>query len=136
MSPEKKTYQAKPFPPFMLELIAAGGLIEHTKKRLVKTKRRATVKFDIAVLPGDGVGPEVVAEALKVLQAVGEQFGHEFKLHEGLIGGISIDATGEALTPETLKMCRKSRRGAAGRGGRAQVGRPPDQCGRRTACWL
>jgi 3-isopropylmalate/(R)-2-methylmalate dehydratase small subunit len=37
----KKTYQAKPFPPFMLELIAAGGLIEHTKKRLVKAKRRA-----------------------------------------------------------------------------------------------
>ena len=38
----KKTYQAKPFPPFMLELIGAGGLIEHTKKRLAKTKRRAT----------------------------------------------------------------------------------------------
>ena len=38
----KKTYQAKPFPPFMLELIADGGLIEHTKKRLAKTKRRAT----------------------------------------------------------------------------------------------
>jgi 3-isopropylmalate/(R)-2-methylmalate dehydratase small subunit len=37
----KKTYQAKPFPPFMLELIGAGGLIEHTKKRLVKTRRRS-----------------------------------------------------------------------------------------------
>jgi 3-isopropylmalate/(R)-2-methylmalate dehydratase small subunit len=37
----KKTYTAKPFPPFMLELIAAGGLIEHTKKRLARTKRRA-----------------------------------------------------------------------------------------------
>jgi len=37
----KKTYQAKPFPPFMLELIGAGGLIEHTKKRLAKTKRSA-----------------------------------------------------------------------------------------------
>jgi 3-isopropylmalate/(R)-2-methylmalate dehydratase small subunit len=37
----KKTYQAKPFPPFMLELIRAGGLIEHTKKRLAKTKRSA-----------------------------------------------------------------------------------------------
>jgi 3-isopropylmalate/(R)-2-methylmalate dehydratase small subunit len=39
---KKKTYKAKPFPPFMLELIADGGLIEHTKKRLAKTKRRAT----------------------------------------------------------------------------------------------
>src|SRR5512136_200973 len=65
------------------------------------------MKFDIAVLPGDGVGPEVVAEALKVLKVVGERFGHEFKLHEGLIGGIAIDASGEALTAATLKMCRK-----------------------------
>jgi 3-isopropylmalate/(R)-2-methylmalate dehydratase small subunit len=38
----KRTYQAKPFPPFMLELIGAGGLIEHTRKRLAKSKRRAT----------------------------------------------------------------------------------------------
>ncbi len=65
------------------------------------------MKFDIAVLPGDGVGPEVVAEALKVLKVVGERFGHEFKLHEGLIGGIAIDASGEALTAATLRMCRK-----------------------------
>jgi 3-isopropylmalate dehydrogenase len=65
------------------------------------------MKFDIAVLPGDGVGPEVVAEALKVLKVVGQRFGHEFKLHEGLIGGIAIDASGEALTAATLKMCRK-----------------------------
>ena len=43
------------------------------------------MKFDIAVLPGDGVGPEVVAEALKVLKVVGEHFGHEFNLREGLI---------------------------------------------------
>ncbi len=65
------------------------------------------MKFDIAVLPGDGVGPEVVAEALKVLRAVGERFGHEFRFQEGLIGGISIDASGEALTAATLKMCRR-----------------------------
>ncbi len=65
------------------------------------------MKFDIAVLPGDGVGPEVVAEALKVLETVGRKFGHEFKLHEGLIGGIAIDASGQALTAATLKMCRK-----------------------------
>lgn len=65
------------------------------------------MKFDIAVLPGDGVGPEVVAEALKVLKVVGERFGHEFKLHEGLIGGIAIDASGEALTAATLRMCRR-----------------------------
>lgn len=65
------------------------------------------MKFDIAVLPGDGVGPEVVAEALKALKVVGERFGHEFRFREGLIGGISIDASGEALTAATLRMCRQ-----------------------------
>ncbi len=65
------------------------------------------MKFDITVLPGDGVGPEVVAEAVKVLEAVGKQFGHEFCLHYGAIGGVSIDQSGVALTAETLKMCKR-----------------------------
>ena len=65
------------------------------------------MKFDIAVLPGDGVGPEVIAEALKVLQAVGEKFGHSFHLHDGLIGGVAIDALGTALSDETLEMCKQ-----------------------------
>ena len=65
------------------------------------------MEFDIAVLPGDGVGPEVIAEALKVLQAVGEKFGHSFHLHDGLIGGVAIDALGTALSDETLEMCKQ-----------------------------
>jgi len=65
------------------------------------------MEFDIAVLPGDGVGPEVIAEALKVLQAVGEKFGHSFHLHDGLIGGVAIDALGTALSDETLQMCKQ-----------------------------
>ena len=65
------------------------------------------MEFDIAVLLGDGVGPEVIAEALKVLQAVGEKFGHSFHLHDGLIGGVSIDALGTALSDETLQMCKQ-----------------------------
>jgi 3-isopropylmalate dehydrogenase len=65
------------------------------------------MKFDIAVLPGDGVGPEVVAEALKVLETVGQRFGHQFNFREGLVGGAAIDASGEALTAATLRMCRK-----------------------------
>ncbi len=64
------------------------------------------MKFDLAVLPGDGIGPEVIAEGIKVLQAIGERFGHQFDLHYGLIGGIAIDQTGEALPKDTLKMCR------------------------------
>ncbi|MFB0559356.1 MAG: 3-isopropylmalate dehydrogenase [Dehalococcoidales bacterium] len=66
------------------------------------------MKFNLAVLPGDGIGPEVTAEGVKVLQAVGGKFGHNFDLHYGLVGGIAIDKTGEALTKDTLKMCRQS----------------------------
>lgn len=66
------------------------------------------MKFDIAVLPGDGVGPEVTAEAIKVLQAVGRRSGNEFNLQYGDIGGASIDNHGVALTRDTLKMCKRS----------------------------
>src|SRR4030042_1747773 len=64
------------------------------------------MKFKLAVLPGDGVGPEVMAEGIKVLEAIGRRFGHEFNLHYGLVGGAAIDQSGLALTAETLKMCQ------------------------------
>jgi len=64
------------------------------------------VKFELAVLPGDGIGPEVTTEGIKVLQAIGERFGHKFDLHYGLVGGMAIDQTGEALPKDTLKMCQ------------------------------
>jgi 3-isopropylmalate dehydrogenase len=67
-----------------------------------------SIEADIAVLPGDGIGPEVVAEATNVLRAVGERFGHGVHLHQGLIGGCAIDASGTALSKETLDMCRQS----------------------------
>ncbi|MDY7019611.1 MAG: 3-isopropylmalate dehydrogenase [Chloroflexota bacterium] len=65
------------------------------------------MQFSIAVLPGDGVGPEVIAEATKVLLAVGEKFGHSFQFHDGLIGGIAIDTLGTALSEETLNVCKQ-----------------------------
>ena len=64
------------------------------------------MQFNIATLLGDGVGPEVATEAMKVLEAVGRKFGHSFQFHHGLIGGVAIDASGVALTEETLEMCR------------------------------
>jgi len=64
------------------------------------------VRFTLAVLPGDGIGPDVTTEAVKVLEAVGNRFGHDFDLEYGLVGGAAIDETGEALTARTLKMCR------------------------------
>ena len=65
------------------------------------------MEFDVVVLPGDGVGPEVTNQALNVLRAVGEKFDHSFRLRDGLIGGIAIDNLGTALSDETLKMCKQ-----------------------------
>ena len=60
----------------------------------------------IAVLPGDGIGPEVVDQARRVLAVIGEKWGHTFTLKDALIGGIAIDETGSALPPETLEVAR------------------------------
>jgi 3-isopropylmalate dehydrogenase len=62
----------------------------------------------IAVLPGDGIGPEVMREALKVLEAVGEAYDMPFTLHEAEVGGCAIDRHGTALPPQTLALCEKS----------------------------
>jgi 3-isopropylmalate dehydrogenase len=64
------------------------------------------LKFKLAVLPGDGIGPDVLAEGIKNLEAVGKKFGHSFELTHGLIGGVAIDAEGTALSEDTLEMCR------------------------------
>ncbi len=64
------------------------------------------MKARIAVLGGDGIGPEVAAEGAAVLRAVGARGGHAFELTEALVGGAAIDATGQPLPPETLALCR------------------------------
>ena len=63
--------------------------------------------FNIALLPGDGIGPEVVAEGVKVLDAVGARFGHEFSYTADIVGGAAIDDYGVALRDETLEMCQE-----------------------------
>ena len=63
------------------------------------------MEFKLAVLPGDGIGPDVIAEAVGVLEAVGRRFGHDFELSEGAIGGNAIDSTGTALPDETQELC-------------------------------
>ena len=65
-------------------------------------------RFDICLLPGDGIGPEVMAEAKKVLARIGERFGVSFDCTEALIGGAAIDATGQALPAETLEAARSA----------------------------
>jgi len=66
------------------------------------------VRFEITVLPGDGIGPEVVAEGIRVLEAVGRRFGHDFRLVYGDVGGVAIDKYGVALKDETLQVCKGS----------------------------
>lgn len=66
-------------------------------------------KHQIAVLAGDGIGPEVMAEALKVLKAVSGKFSIEFDFREADVGGIAIDRHGHALPESTLAVCREAR---------------------------
>ena len=64
--------------------------------------------YRICLLPGDGIGPEIIAEGVKVLDAVGEKYGVGFTYDEALIGGIAIDETGEALPAATLETAKAS----------------------------
>jgi 3-isopropylmalate dehydrogenase len=66
------------------------------------------VRAHIAVLAGDGIGGEVTAEAVRVLQKVAARFGHEFEFEPALVGGAAIDATGEALPPATLALAKRA----------------------------
>ncbi|HEX3082666.1 MAG TPA: 3-isopropylmalate dehydrogenase [Candidatus Saccharimonadia bacterium] len=66
------------------------------------------MKKHIAVLPGDGIGPEVTAGARAVLERVAKTFGHDFSFTEGQIGACAIDATGEPFPPDTQKLCASS----------------------------
>lgn len=62
----------------------------------------------ITLLPGDGIGPEVTAAAVRVLQKLAAQYGHSFAFKEQLIGGCAIDACGSALSDETIQICQQS----------------------------
>ena len=62
----------------------------------------------IALLPGDGIGPEVIAEARRLLDAIAVRFNHDFTLEEALIGGAAIDATGDPLPPATIALCERA----------------------------
>lgn len=66
------------------------------------------MEYQIAVIPGDGIGPEIIREAKKVLDKVGECFGHKFTYTEVLMGGASIDVTGVPLTEEALEIAKNS----------------------------
>lgn len=66
------------------------------------------MNYKLAVILGDGIGPDVVEQTLLVLDKVGEKFGHTFQYHKVLAGGCAIDATGGCLPQETIDMCKAS----------------------------
>ncbi len=65
-------------------------------------------EYKIAVVAGDGIGPEITAEAVRVLKVIGEKFNHKFDFDEVYAGGAAIDKFGEALPEESLKKCLES----------------------------
>jgi len=66
------------------------------------------LNYNIAVVPGDGIGPEVVGEAIRVLDAVGKKYGHTFNYNTVLAGGAAIDEYGECLPDSTVQACKES----------------------------
>lgn len=66
------------------------------------------MEYKLAVIPGDGIGPDVIEQTLLVLDKVGEKFGHTFHYQKVLAGGCAIDATGACLPQETIDVCKAS----------------------------
>jgi 3-isopropylmalate dehydrogenase len=86
------------------------------------------MNLNVLILPGDGIGPEVTAEAVRVLRAVAAKFGHSLTLHEGLLGGIAIHRTGSPLPEETLRMALNADATLMGAVGLPEFDNaPPDQ---------
>jgi 3-isopropylmalate dehydrogenase len=80
--------------------------------------------YSLAVLGGDGVGPEVTTEAVRALAAIGEQFGHRFQFHHARVGQAAIDSEGAAISPATMSLCQESDAVLFGAVGGAGVGDP------------
>jgi len=81
--------------------LALGGILALLAGRMSRS-------YSIAVLAGDGIGPEVMAEAIKVLEAVAANTDYSFQFDPQLVGGAAIDAVGKALPAETVAVCEKS----------------------------
>lgn len=84
------------------------------------------MKLNIAVLPGDGIGPEVTAQAVKVLKAIAMEFGHLFTFNKALVGAAAIEKTGSALPEETINICKNADAILFGAIGSAKYDMDPD----------
>ena len=66
------------------------------------------VQKKIAIILGDGIGPEVIGQAIRVLDTITKEFGHEFSYSYGLMGAAAIDQTGDPLPQKTIDLCKES----------------------------
>jgi 3-isopropylmalate dehydrogenase len=71
-------------------------------------RKKTTLEARFVILPGDGIGPEIVGQALRVLESIAQIFQHDFTFQTCLIGGIAIDETGDPLPEETVNACKAS----------------------------
>ena len=85
-------------------MIDADGLVNYVNSK----NRGLEMEKNIAVIKGDGIGPEIVTEAMKILDAVAKKYNHKFNYTEILMGGCSIDAYGVPLSDEALKIAKES----------------------------
>ena len=99
-----ETFQAEPFPPFIQKIIRSGGLMASIQARY----GGGSMEKNIAVIYGDCASPEIVTQALRVLDAVAEKFGHTFTYTKVLMGGEAIDAYGDPLPQSELDKCLQS----------------------------
>ena len=88
----------------------------------------------IAVLAGDGIGPEVTAEAVRALEKVAARFGHEFRFEPGLLGGAAIDAGGDPLPAATLSLRGARMPPCLARSADPNGPTPTRRCDRNRAC--
>src|SRR5665647_1822338 len=66
------------------------------------------MNFKIATIPGDGIGPDVIVQAIKVLNSIGKKYGHGFSITETFMGGIAIDTFNTPLPDDTIEKCKQS----------------------------
>lgn len=92
--------------------------------------------YAITLLRGDGIGPEIVAEAVKVLDAAGRLFDFRCAYTDALLGGCAIDATGKPLPEETVEACLASDAVLLGAVGGYKWTPCPAVSGRRRGCWV
>ena len=90
------------------------------------TNEKEPTVYPIAVLPGDGVGPDVTREAIRILTRIGERFNHHFEFREALVGGAALDKCGVPLPDDALALCKNSQAVLLGAvGGLKWDGNPP-----------